>query len=226
MHTTKNIRHPSASNKHHILVESLEAFFTTKARHEKHMKVFLSLVEKGAKISLRIIDWFVTNYSKEKDIRYTTKSADGHNRMFNVHESYKAQLKAYSKRQFDPFCRRQRILFHYELKNKENGKRELHKIRTTVGQLNFFRWAIDNKVIDYIKEHIEHIEECMRAYVRAQREEKRKLQQESTGTIKAKTRRRTNPKDFHHSTKNANNNKTLRKGSIVTNRTHTTVFFS
>ena len=186
------------------------------------MKDFLSLVEKGATVSLRVIDWFVTNYSKEYDICYMTKSSDGHSRMFHVHESYKAQLKAYSKRQFDPFCRRQRILFHYELKDK-NNKAELHKVRTTVGQLNFFRWAIDNKVIEYIKEHIEHIEECMRAFVRTQREEKRKLHQESNGTLKAKTRRRTNSKDPVTA---VHGNKTLRKGSIVTNHTHTTVFFS
>ena len=224
MHTTKNIRQSSTSTKHHILVESLESFFTIKAHHEKHMKEFLSLVEKSAKISLRVIDWFVTNYSKEYDVSYKTKTLDGHSRIFHVHESYKAQLKAYSKRRFDPFCRRQRILFHYELKDK-NNKKELHKVRTTVGQMNFFRWAIDNKVIDYIKEHIEHIEECMRAFVRTQREEKRKMHQESNGTLKTKTRRRTNIKN-PTTISAANGTKTLRKGSIVTNRTHTTVFFS
>ena len=46
-------------------------------------------------------------------------------------------------KQFDPFCRRDRIQFNY-------GKDKY--IITTVGQLNFFRWAIENKVLDYIKQ--------------------------------------------------------------------------
>jgi hypothetical protein len=50
-------------------------------------------------------------------------------------------LKSFSKKQFDPFRRNVRIDFEYE-----PGK----TIETTVAQLNFFRWAISNKVIDYI----------------------------------------------------------------------------
>jgi hypothetical protein len=92
--------------------------------------------------------------------------------------------------------------------------------------LNFFRWAIDNRVIQYIRDNIESIEESMRAFVKKQREEKRKSQQDSSGTLKTKTRRRANSKDFTQSAKNTNGSKTMRKGSIVTNRTHTTVFFS
>ena len=30
-------------------------------------------------------------------------------------------------------------------------------IQTTIGQLNFFKWAIDNKVINYIEENYEDI---------------------------------------------------------------------
>ena len=36
----------------------------------------------------------------------------------------------------------------------KNGK----TIETTVGQLNFFKWAIDNLIIDYIKENYDEIE--------------------------------------------------------------------
>ena len=31
-------------------------------------------------------------------------------------------------------------------------------IETTIGQLNFFKWAIDNLIIDYIKDNYEEIE--------------------------------------------------------------------
>jgi len=70
---------------------------------------------------------------------------------FNVYQSYKAQLKAYSKKRFDPFCRRERTLFTC-------GDTSLE---TTIGQLNFFKWAIANLVIDYIEIHKEDIEEDM-----------------------------------------------------------------
>ena len=229
MHTNKNIRKPTASNKQHWLVESLENFFTKKAKHQQHMEHFLRLVEKGAPISLRVIDWFVTNYSREHDIKYMVVSPDdGHKRMFNVHESYKVQLKAYSKRQFDPFCRRQRILFHYE--TRRNGKKEIQHIRTTIGQLNFFKWAIGNKVIDYIEAHTDKIEEAMRQFVRAQREEKRKHKMMekngSNNTVKAKARRRGSGPNGQGNHLVSGTNKTLRKGSIVTNHVNTTVFFS
>ena len=31
-----------------------------------------------------------------------------------IHNNYKGQLKAYSKKNFDPFCRRNRIRFYYD----------------------------------------------------------------------------------------------------------------
>ena len=66
----------------------------------------------------------------------------------NVFQSYKSQLRAYSKKRFDPFCRRNRI--HY------NCHGEI--LDTTIGQLNFFKWAISNLIIDYIKLHKDNIE--------------------------------------------------------------------
>tara|TARA_B100002051_G_C16688607_1_gene614104 strand:- start:174 stop:737 length:564 start_codon:yes stop_codon:yes gene_type:complete len=115
------------------------------------------------KISLRIIDWFVTNYSKKNNIYYEVYKDDNNNpsfnsennnldSQFNVYYSYKSQLKSYSKKRFDPFCRRDRIIFKY------NDGEELE---TTIGQLNFFRWAIHNLVIEYIKDDYEKIEHDM-----------------------------------------------------------------
>ena len=69
-----------------------------------------------------------------------------------MHLNYKNQLRAYSKKQFDPFCRRERIHFYY---NTENY------LVTTVGQLNFFKWIIENKIITYMQENIDKIETDM-----------------------------------------------------------------
>ena len=143
-----------------VLFESLQKYYN----NTENMDELLSILTGKDKISLRIIDWFVTNYSKKNNIYYllyknkTTGdvSFEGEqsefHKQFNTYHSYKSQLKSYSKKRFDPFCRRERIEFIY----KENKK-----INTTVGQLNFFKWAIDNLVIDYIKEHLEEIEQDM-----------------------------------------------------------------
>jgi hypothetical protein len=77
-------------------------------------------------------------------------------KLFNTYHSYKAQLKSYSKKKFDPFCRRDRINFNYNV--EKGGTRS---IETTIGQLNFFKWAIDNLIIDYIIQHYCIIEEDM-----------------------------------------------------------------
>ena len=107
-------------------------------------------------ISLRIIEWFVTNYSKKYGIAWIQeKEINGIKtyNQFNVFLNYKSQLNAYSKKQFDPFCRRNRINFIYN----NNGD----VLITTIGQLNFFRWALDNEILEYVEENHEHIEHDM-----------------------------------------------------------------
>ena len=110
------------------------------------------------KISLRIIDWFVTNYSKKYDSMYTRYDRNGKQlNPFNVFHSYKSQLKSYSKKFFDPFCRRNRIKYNYN---------DTDILSTTIGQLNFFKWAINYGVIDYIKDNYKEIEDDMNESIR------------------------------------------------------------
>ena len=77
---------------------------------------------------------------------------------FLVYQDYKLQLKGYSKKQFDPFCRRSRINFYYN--DKES-------FITTVGQLNFFRWIINNKILDYINSNLKKIEQDMNSCIKS-----------------------------------------------------------
>ena len=60
-------------------------------------------------------------------------------------------MKSYQKKKFDPFCRKERIKF-----NCNNLD-----IETTIGQLNFFKWAIDNLILEYIINHYKDIEDDM-----------------------------------------------------------------
>jgi len=143
-----------------ILLDSLKEYY----KNEKTMSRLLEVIlQTNNKISLRIIDWFVTNYSKKNNIYYTIyethegeKTFDPENnvllKQFNTYHAYKSQLKSYSKKKFDPFCRRERIKFEYGPDKS---------IETTIGQLNFFKWAIDNLIIDYILVNYVVIEEDM-----------------------------------------------------------------
>ena len=106
---------------------------------------------------MRILDWFVTNYCKKYNVVIDSPRDQTIKKMI-VHLDYKSQLKAYSKKQFDPFCRRERINFLYGKSNE---------LITTVGQLNFFRWIIENSITEYIHNNLENIEKDMNSSIRA-----------------------------------------------------------
>jgi len=115
----------------------------------------MNIINGESKISLRIVDWFVTNYAKKFYTVYEIpiqRNGQTLNTRFKVYNDYKLKLKAYSKKRFDPFCRWERITIPYN----ENNHME-----TTIGQLNFFKWAIENNIIDYIKNNYENIEKDM-----------------------------------------------------------------
>lgn len=116
-----------------------------------YLEKMLDIINGNSKISLRIMDWFSTNYAKKY---YTLYDIDknGETKRFKVYMDYKLKLNAYSKRRFDPFCRWDRIVIPY----KDNMS-----IQTTIGQLNFFKWAIENKVIEYVEKNYLHIERDM-----------------------------------------------------------------
>lgn len=116
-----------------------------------NLSKMLKIITGETKVSLRIVDWFVTNYAKKNYTLYDIEKTNDTIR-FKVYQDYKLKLKAYSKKKFDPFCRWDRISIPY----KENTQ-----IETTIGQLNFFKWALENRVIDYIEKNYEIIEKDM-----------------------------------------------------------------
>ena len=138
-----------------VLLNSLKEFYENK-ENKNHL---FDILNNTNNISLRIIDWFVTNYSKKNNTSYLINNKEliindensENAKQFNVYYSYKAQLKSYSKKQFDPFCRRNRIEFTIDGEN----------IISTIGQLNFFKCAINNLILDYIKINYKDIEEDM-----------------------------------------------------------------
>ena len=131
-----------------FIVQNLQTFYNETGNLEK-----ITPILKGeSPISLRLVDWFITNYAKKNNTSYIMGT-----KQFLVHFNYKRELKAYSKKLFDPFCRRDRIMF--EALNQPS-------IMTTVGQLNFFRWFIEKKILDYIEENRTAIEADMNASIK------------------------------------------------------------
>ena len=131
-----------------LLLNKLSVFYN----ENNNMEKILPIINGQSPLSLRLIDWFATNYSKKNYVVYNIKKRNGEERRFKVYIDYKLKLKAYSKKRFDPFCRWERINIPY----KENME-----IQTTIGQLNFFRWALENKILDYVEKNLESINNDM-----------------------------------------------------------------
>ena len=124
-------------NKSDILLTSINTFYEI----PENKLVLTELLTKSSGISLRNLEWFITNYSKKHNTSYTT----GDGRIFSVHCAYKSSLDGYSKKLFDPFCRSEKIVYTVPGTTDE--------IHTTVAQLNFIRWCIKNNIIEYIHDH-------------------------------------------------------------------------
>lgn len=154
-----------------LLLNNLLVFY----KNNNNMERMLKIITGESKISLRIVDWFSTNYAKKHFTTYdicndvnatnstngsdsiSTSSSSSSFKRFKVYVDYKLKLKAYSKKRFDPFCRWDRISIPYD-----DAKGTF--IETTIGQLNFFKWALENKVVDYIEENYDEIEKDMNSY--------------------------------------------------------------
>ena len=116
-------------------------------RRNNNLEFMLNIINGTSNISLRIVDWFVTNYSK-KYYTVIQRHASETDRL-KIYDDYKLKLRSYSKKRFDPFCRWERITIPFN---------ETTHVQTTIGQLNFFKWALENGIIDYIGNNIKTIE--------------------------------------------------------------------
>jgi hypothetical protein len=147
-----------------LVISSLQRFYSS---HPEIDKV-LTYLTGDAPLSLRIIDWFVTKYSRKSFVRYPLNGQD-----FLVYLSYKGQLKAYSKQYFDPNCRRERIMF------KIPGQEQF---MTTIGKLNFFRWALESKILDYIEAHEEEIRTGYNTYLKETTQTQKRVKNETASS--------------------------------------------
>jgi hypothetical protein len=160
------------STQNDLLLNNLMDFY----KNEENLSNMLKIITGESKISLRIVDWFVTNYAKKYYTLYTFEDVNEQVKRFKVYVDYKLKLKAYSKKRFDPFCRWDRISIPY--------KGESH-IETTIGQLNFFKWTLENKVIQYIEDNYDIIEKDMNS-----RNSTSKRKEQIVENLNSKTRKK------------------------------------
>jgi len=163
----------SISSKDELLRIKLLDFYKIKV----NLEILLPIILQQTRLSLRSLDWFVTNYCKKNNINYIINKK-GEDISFFPFKSYKSQLKAYSKKFCDPFCRRERVIFDYSnmviidyQPNMVIGTTDY--IITTIGQLNFFKFAIQDNIIKYAIDNIVDIENDMNNTLKVRETEKK-----------------------------------------------------
>jgi hypothetical protein len=147
-----------------LLLSSLNSFYNNNDEYKEILKI---IIDGKHELSLRMIDWLVTRFAKTNNIIYWINDVDNKiyeclpenysndkYRKITLYLDYRAQLKSFKKFNFDAFRRHDRISFRLNEKTDEY-------IETTIGQLNFFKWAFNNKIITYAIENQKQIYENM-----------------------------------------------------------------
>ena len=143
-----------------LLMLSLNDFYQT----QKYITEIKNIVDQNSIISLRILDWFITNYSKK--FRTFIFKTNGEN--VDVYMNYKLMLKGFSKNSFDPFCRKNKIYFYYT---------DNDYIETSCGQLCFFKWCFENEILEFVKKNLSTIEQDMKSSLKIKKGENQKKRQ-------------------------------------------------
>lgn len=133
--------------KEKMLYDVLNNFFNQCTIDE--IKMIIDIINGEHSISLRFLDWFVTRYCYLYKLSIPINNLYNKEQNFNINISYKAQLKSFKKRYFDPFRRKKKFNFLF-------NKHKL-SILTTLGQLNFFRWILSYDIIKYTENNYDNI---------------------------------------------------------------------
>jgi hypothetical protein len=148
--------------KESLLINSLISFYQKDSKNIETLKIFLK--HKQRRLSLRLLDWLVTNYAKKHNVVITNNNEN----IEFMYLAYKNHLKSYSKKFFDAFARRQRIFYSFDNKVHRVAFHEIESyvqredgLITTIAQLNAFRFFITCGVIEYAMKHLDSIENDM-----------------------------------------------------------------
>lgn len=138
----------STTNKINEYMNIIDTFYN-KLTDDMIYKI-IDIINRKSKISLRLIEWFVSKYTQNHIIEIY----DINGLPMNIYNSYHIKTKIYEKKYFDLF-RRVNVI-QYKFKNKDDMI-----IDTTISQLNFFKWLIENNIYYYIENNIDELIEIM-----------------------------------------------------------------
>lgn len=144
------------SRREQQLLRRLEDEYTPQIARD----VLRPLVTQDCPVSLRALDWCVTNWAKQHNV-VCSSTLPG--QVTNVHHAYRATLGFWKRKLFDPFRRRTRLGVVIDGETLE----------TTLGQANFALWTYTTGVLAYALGHIEDIEADMNAVSQRQKRERR-----------------------------------------------------
>lgn len=166
---------PSVESSDEVLLRSLRKYYAD----PEALRVLTDVLRKRAKVSLRTLDWFMTNYAKKHNVVFVHNNKD-----VNVYIKYQGCLDAFCKKSFDPFQRKDK---HKDVEVEIVDSDGL-PLATTIGQLNFFRFAISNGIVDYVLAHAKDIEaEMLKTHKQRAASRNPKRQQLSKAAIKSLT---------------------------------------
>lgn len=143
-------------NKQELLKRNLMKFY----HQDANMKKLHFFLTKNSDISLREWDYLCTHYAKKNNVMYYIEH-DKRKELINLNLEYRSQLKAYSKANFDPFKRHNRIKI--QCKYADNNE-----IETTCGQLCFFKFVIEKDMYDWLKKakNLDNLRKDMNDYTK------------------------------------------------------------
>lgn len=118
---------------------------------DDEIKKIIDIISGKYKISLRFLDWFVTRFCYLYKTSIKIDNNFNKEQDFNINISYKAQLKSFKKKYFDPFKRKNKFYYSFDRNNDD------FLILTTLGQLNFFKWASSHDIIKYVENNFDKI---------------------------------------------------------------------
>lgn len=127
-------------NPDQLLMNSLVRFY----QKSDNLERIIPIINRESKVSLRVIEWFITTYARDRCVMcpmYSNNKIVGYTQ---VYINYKSTLKSFRGRHFGIFKRSDKILLDWGSDSK---------LITTIGQLNFFKWAIETQILQFIEKN-------------------------------------------------------------------------
>ena len=142
-------------------------------------------------ITMSLINFTVTNYAKEFESQIEKVNKNGDIIYINIIRSYTEKLREFRKTSFDAFCRKPKIDFQYDMDNEDAV------IRTSIAQLNYYKWILEIDLLSFIRENYDHIYSEYKTRSSSKKSDVSSVNSESSASIKYNNKFKTSKKIVH-----------------------------